>query len=288
MLSFIRELLKLGNRRGLAKAPSKEEIECLRRDFPNAEEAIDEVERAAALAWMTPDGWFRMSPLLVWGPPGVGKTAFLQTLAKSLHVPFRRFDIATLSMGSELFGLSLSWSTGRAGALYGLLSDSHVMNPVVMLDEIDKAAGNGNAPVIPSLLALLEPETSRTFRDEAIPVALDASQVIWCASGNDSHLLSGPLRSRFNEVRIERPEGEAAVRVAGSIYRSLCTAAPWGKKFPKEIDRGLALSLANGTPREMSRQLAVAFGQAALSRRTYLKAEDFPKPPKSRNRMGFL
>jgi ATP-dependent Lon protease len=284
----IRDLLKRGNRRGLAKAPSKEAIDCLRRDFPNAAEAIDEVERAAALAWMTPDGWFRMSPLLIWGEPGVGKTAFLQALAVCLNVPFRRHDVGALTIGAELFGLSLSWSTGRTGDIFNLLSEGTVMNPVILLDELDKAAGNDNSPVIPPLLSLLEPETSRSFRDEAIPLALDASHVVWCASGNDHRLMSGPLRSRFNEVKIERPEGEAAVQVAGSIYRSLCKASPWGKKFPAEIDRDLAKSLASHTPRQMMRLLTVAFGQAALRGRTYLKLDDFPTPPKSKGRMGFV
>lgn len=284
----IRELLKRGNRRGLAKAPTKEAINRLRHDFPNAWAAIDEVERAAALAWMTPDGWFRMSPLLIWGEPGVGKTAFLQELALCLQVPFRRQDVGALTMGAELFGLSLSWSTGRTGDMFNMLSESAVMNSVVLLDEIDKAGGNDNSPVIPPLLSLLEPETSRSFRDEAIPLALDASHVIWCASGNDHRLMSGPLRSRFNEVKIERPEGEAAVQVAGSIYRSLCKASPWGKMFPAEIDRELAKSLASSTPRQMSRLLTVAFGQAALKGRTYLKPEDFPTPAKSKSRMGFV
>lgn len=284
----IRDLVARGNRRGLAKAPLAEAIQRLRYDFPNASDAIDEVERAAALARMTPDGWFHMAPLLIWGPPGIGKTAFLQALARCLHVPFRRFDIGTTSMGGQLFGLSLSWATGHMGDIYRLLAESPFLNPVVLLDEIDKASGNDNAPVVPSLLSLLEPETSRTFRDEAIPLAMDASQVVWCASGNDHLLMSEPLRSRFNEVRMERPVGEAAIEVADSIYRSLRKASPWGRFFPESLDRNLALLLASTTPREMSRRLTIAFGQAALNGRTYLKAEDFPPPSKSKRRMGFM
>jgi ATP-dependent Lon protease len=284
----LRDIVKRGNRRGLAAAPSKEAIENLRRDFPNASAAIDEVERAAALAWMTPDGWFRMSPLLIWGPPGVGKTAFLQALARCLGVPFKRFDIGTTSMGGQLFGLSLSWSTGHVGDIFRMLAESPCLNPVVLLDEVDKAGGNGNAPVIPPLLALLEKETSRSFRDEAVPLAMDASQIVWFAAGNERHHMSRPLQSRFNEVRMERPDGEAAVRVAESIYRSLRADNPWGKRFPEELDRPMALILASRTPREMSRALSIAFGEAARQGRTYLKVDDFPMPLKPRTRMGFL
>lgn len=286
--SVIRKMLKKGNRRALAKAPSQDAIDRLRREFPNAEHAADQVERAAALSRLTDNGFFQMPPLLMWGDPGVGKTAFMQALARCLGVPSRRFDIGALSMGGQLFGLSLGWSTGRVGDMFNLLIESLYLNPVVLLDEVEKAGGNSNAPVIPGLLALLEKETSGSYRDEAIDLGLNASHVIWCAAGNDSQLMSRALRSRFIETTIERPEGEDAVRVANSIYRSLRAASPWGKLFPAELDRSIALALANYTPRGMSQRLTEAFGEAAVQGRTHLRISDFPAPPKSRRRMGFL
>ena len=286
--SVIQTIVKRGNRRDLAKAPSQEAIDLLRRDFPNAEDVIDQIERAAALSRLTPDGFFQMPPTLLWGDPGVGKTAFMQAVARCLGVPFRRFDIGALSMGGQLFGLSLGWSTGRTGDIFRMLTESEYLNSVALLDEVEKAGGNSNAPVIPGLLALLEKETSRTYRDEAIDLALNASHLVWFAAGNERHQMSRALRSRFIETRIERPEGEGAVRVANSIYRSLRTAFPWGRLFPEELDRAMALRLANFTPREISQMLTVAFGEAAVQGRTYLKEVDFPKAPKPRPRMGFL
>ena len=284
----IRKILKRGNRRALAKAPAQEVIDRLRRDFPNAEHAIDQVQRAAALSRLTDNGFFQMPPLLMWGNPGVGKTAFMQALARCMGVPFRRVDIGALTMGGQLFGLSLGWATGRTGDIFNMLTDSAYLNPIILLDEVEKAGGNSNAPVIPGLLALLEKETSCSYRDEAIDLALNASHVIWCAAGNDSHLMSRALRSRFVETTIERPEGEDAVRVACSIYRSQRAAFPWGKLFPAELDRSIALALANFTPRDISLRLTEAFGEAAVQGRTYLRITDFPAPPKSRRRIGFL
>lgn len=286
--SIIRKILKRGNRRALAKAPAQEAIDRLRRDFPNAEHAIDQVQRAAALSRLTDDGFFQMPPLLMWGVPGVGKTAFMQALARCMGVPFRRHDIGALSMGGQLFGLSLGWATGRTGDIFNMLTESAFLNPVVLLDELEKAGGNSNAPVIPGLLALLEKETSGSYRDEAIDLALNAGHVIWCAAGNDQHLMSHALRSRFVETTIERPEGEDAVRVANSIYRSLRAASPWGRLFPEELDRSMALALTNFTPRDISQRLTEAFGEAAVQGRTYLRISDFPAPPKLRPRMGFL
>ena len=286
--SVIRKLLKLGNRRELAKAPAQQAIDILREKFPNATDAIDHVDRAAALSRLTPDGYFQMPPILLLGDPGVGKTAFLQALSECLAVPFRRFDVGSLSMGGQLFGLSLGWSTGRAGDIFNMLCDSPVMNPVAFLDEVEKAGGNPNAPVVPGLLALLERETSKSFRDEAIDLAMNASHVVWTAAANYRHLMSQPLQSRFVQTRIERPEGEGAIRVASSIYGSLRNASPWGRLFPVELERGLACMLANYVPRQMAQMLTIAFGQAALDGRTYLKADDFPPQPKPKSRMGFL
>lgn len=286
--SVIRKLLKNGNRRSLATAPTQNAIDQLRKDFPNAAEAIDHVDRAAALCRLTPDGSFQMPPLLLHGEPGVGKTAVLQALAKCLGVPYKRFDIGCLSMGGQLFGLSLGWATGRPGDIFNMVSESPCMNPVALLDELEKAGGNANAPVIPGLLALLEKETSRSYRDEAIDLPLNASCINWFGAANDRHLMSRPLQSRFVSARIERPEGDDAIRVAGSIYRSLRRASPWGARFPEELDRAMAILLARFTPRETSQQLMMAFGVAALQGRTYLKTADFPPMPPSRPRMGFI
>jgi ATP-dependent Lon protease len=285
--STFRALVEKGNRRQLAPAPSPDEISHLRQRFPNATELIDLVDRAASLSRLTPEQYFQIDPVLVCGPAGVGKTAVLQAVAGCLGVPFKRFDLAALSMGSELFGLSFGWATGHPGEIFRLLAESAFMNPVIVLDEIEKAYGNHNAPVLPGLLTLLEHETSRSFRDEAMKVAFDASRITWFATANEPDLLSLPLRSRFVEVRIERPDGEDAVMVASSIYASIRKRAPWGRQFPDILDRPLALVLASHSPREMSRLLNQAFGEAARCGRTFLKREDFPPPRRQRRSIGF-
>jgi ATP-dependent Lon protease len=169
-----------------------------------------------------------------------------------------------------------------------MLIESPWMNPVAMFDELDKACGNQNALVVPGLLTLLERETSRSFRDEAVKLPIDASQVCWFATANDLRQMSGPLRSRFVEVRIDRPEGEAAITVAMSIYASIRRKAGWGHKFPEELDRSIACRLAGCVPREMSRRLGLAFGEAARQGRCYLLPDDLPQPVPQRRRVGFI
>ncbi|MCX7180543.1 MAG: AAA family ATPase, partial [Proteobacteria bacterium] len=285
----ISDLMILGNRRGLATAPSIEQIKDLRVHFPNAGEVLDMIERAAALSRLSPSNFFALSPLLILGDPGVGKSAFLQALAKCLSAPFQRIDIATLSTGCQLFGTSLTWGTGRTGEIFNLLANSPVLNPLIFLDEIEKAHGNYYSPILPALLSLLEPETSKAFRDEAIPLSLNAQHVLWVAAANELDEMSAPLLSRFNVVRIYRPEGEAAVTVAGLIYQAIRQDNPWGRRFPDQLDRPVALRLARWIPREMSRLIKHAFGTAALAGRTHLIKADVPVPVvKAEHRCGFV
>ncbi len=282
-------LVASGNRRALAPAPSVEQVADLRRRFPNAAEVVDVIERSAALSRLSPNQAFEMPPMLILGEPGVGKTAIAQALARILDTSFLRIDIGTLSSGSQLFGTSLSWSTGGTGQIFNLLAASRCANPMAFLDELDKAQGNSNAPVIPPLLSLLEQETSRSFRDEAIQLALNASQVIWVATANDHRLLSSPLLSRFTVVEMWRPEGEASLTVAREVYLAILRRERWGKAFPLELDQAVLQRLAEWTPREMVRWVKLACGEAARCGRCFIQPGDIPEPSRQeRRRPGFV
>ncbi len=284
----LRSIAAKGDRRGLAKAPTNDQLLALRRRFPNASEVMDVIDRAAALSRLSPQQYFEMQPLLIAGDPGVGKTAVVQAIAETIKVSFLRIDIATLSTGSQLFGTSLTWSTGRTGAIYNRLAEVPEINPVLFLDELDKASGNYQSPVVPPLLSLLEQETSRCFRDEAIPIALNASNILWFATANDLQEISAPLLSRFTIVEMQRPKGEEAITVAREIYRAICKRSSWGKAFPHEPDRSVLQQLEEWTPRDMSRLLRRAFGEAAREGRTFLLVSDIPRKPSNAKRsVGF-
>lgn len=288
IINHLKKLVEAGDRRDLAKAPNLDALAAIRAKFPHAGELMDHVERAAALARLDPQGYFSMPPLLIYGEPGIGKTAIAQELARVLAVPFKRFDIGAMSMGGDLFGLSFGWSTGHVGGIYNLLSESQVMNPVAVLDEIDKAGKISNQPVVPGLLTLLEAETSRTYKDEALPIGLDASCVVWFATANDLANISAPLRSRFIEVGIERPKGAHSIAVARSIYRAIRAEAIWGRFFPSEISDSLAEQLAHLVPREMKRVLLAALGEAARAGRLEILDRDLLLRPNRKIRAGFI
>lgn len=259
----IENSFKLGNRRNLAKAPSIKVIKQLRDGYPNFSEAIDIIDGACALSHLSENGYLHISPLLLLGPPGIGKTAFVQSLSKFIGVHFSRIDIGTSSSAAILAGLSLTWGSGRCGEIFNLLTESEYLNPIVMLDEIDKAVGNYAAPIEPILLSLLESESSSSFKDEAIQLKMNAAHIIWIATANYKEQISAPLLSRFSVVEIQPPDNEQSKQIVKNIYKNFRNNNSWGSRFNDEIDDEVVAKLSLTTPRIASKLLLQGFGNAA-------------------------
>lgn len=287
---LLSDLAKSGNRKNLAGPPPEEALSNLRRDFPNFGEAIDQIEYAAALSRMADKDWFQMQPLLLLGPPGVGKTAFAQAFANILNIYFRRIDVGTMSTGSVLAGLSLGWGSGHVGEVFKTITTSQTANPLIMLDEVDKMGGHYMAPMEPLMLSLLEKESSATFRDEALLLRVNCSRILWIATANDLNNMSEPLKSRFNIVNVQAPSKEHLPNVLRSIYRKILQANPWGHKFANKLDDAVIERLSTYSPRQASNVLLTALGKAAVNGNKAINPIDIATCDSevSKIRMGFL
>ncbi len=262
--SLLRDINKHGNRKQIAKAPGIFYIESLRNRFPNFQQAIDQIAAATALSKISEHQNFVMKPLLLLGPAGVGKTAFCQAVAKIIDVPFKRIDIAQATTNAILSGLSLSWSTGHIGEILKYLTTSPVINPILLFDEIDKASGNYRHQVEPTLLTLLEAESSRSFKDEAMQLSINCEHMIIFATANDASQMSQPLLSRFDVVNIRKPnQGEMKV-IIQNMYEDYLNKNAWGKSFHPTLSEKVINLLIEHTPRRIKAILQAAFGKAAL------------------------
>lgn len=229
--------------------------------------------------------------VLLVGEAGIGKTEAARWLAERLSLPFRVFDMASAQTGSPLSGSEAFWSNSRPGDLFELLAYQTVINPVVVLDELDKASADGDRfdPFAP-LHNLLETRSARSFVDLSIrDFAIDASHINWIATANSIASIPTPILSRMTVLHIDAPAADQLKQIAGSIYRRLRDGATWGQHFPETLSAELGDVLTNQSPRTLVRAITRAFGAAARDGRCQLQVADVLLPASERHKgIGFL
>ena len=184
----------------------------LRTEFPWMAEANARIGAAIALSKMG-QGWFRIRPLLLVGPPGIGKTRWARRVADIVGVPFAWISFAGLNNSMPISGADRGWATGRPGLAAMMIARFYVANPILLIDEIDKAAGGSqNGDPLSALLPLLESETARQFADNYLLGNLDLSAVSWILTANSIDSLPNALLSRVAVLRTPRPSEREAMR----------------------------------------------------------------------------
>ena len=284
--SSLNRIAELGSRRCIAQVPDAGALDGLDRDFPHCQEATGLIRRYVALARRTVDGALKVPNLLLSGPPGVGKTAYVTALARALGLRFVSIDVPMLSADFSMSGLDPSYSSAKPGLVFDAL-DGACIAPIVMLDEIDKLPRTGDA-ALGCLHALLEPPTAARFTDAAIGLPVDASHIAWMATCNDADLVAPALRSRFQEVAIPAPSPAQMPAVIDSVHRQLRARSAWSASFRPNQDEADIGALRTLTPRELRLGLEQAYAQAAEAERDHLMPEDIPRAqPTTRRSIGF-
>jgi len=276
--SILSRLNELGRFRSFTPAVAAEEVLALKQPFPNFSKVLEEIAAHLALARLAGEDEAPLAfpPILLVGPPGVGKTYFAHQLCETLGAHFNETSLNSNSAGFILSGLDMGWSSGKPGLVFRTLMESSVANPFILLDEIDKANRPGSAcdPLGP-LYGLLEPHMAKRFRDEATTLSMDASHILWVATANDVDSIPEPLLSRMTVFEIPFPSAEQTATLAHTVWGKLRHNTIWGPRMHEKISDGIIECLRGKSPRDLAKLLTRAAGRAAIDRRHILSQADF-------------
>lgn len=271
--STYERMIKAGGDRFAVKPASLPDMDVLYEGLPNFSDVLDDVRKQLALCVGTEDR-LEMTPMLLLGAPGIGKTHFAKRLSALLGTGYGFVGMSSLTAGWILSGASSQWKNAKPGKVFETLVHGDYANPVIVVDEIDKAGGDAQYDPLGALYTLLEHDTAREFIDEFAEVPIDAGDVIWVATANDARSIPEPILNRMNVYEIAAPDAEGARRIAGAIYSEIRESHQWGAAFPSVLDDDALDRVAAISPREMRRALLSAFGTARLAKRDAIVADD--------------
>ena len=285
--SVYEKMLRLGGQRFTVKPSALPVMERLFEELPNFTAVLEDIRKHLALCIDSEDS-VELPPMLLLGEPGIGKTHFARRIAQLLGTGFGFVPMSSLTAGWVLSGASSQWKNAKPGKVFDTFLNGDYANPVIVVDELDKASADGQYDPLGALYELLEIETASRFVDEFVELPIDASGAVWLATANDAARIPEPLLSRLNVYEIEPPDAEGSARIAATIYREIRGAHDWGRQFPETPSAAALEKLASLPPREMRRALHSAFGNAKLAGRSEVSADDLQDPRAGRRqRIGF-
>lgn len=149
-----------------------------------------------------------LKPIIIEGKPGIGKSYYMSTLANLLNLPYVSYKASGRTEFLDFTGNSSNWGDSKPSLMTNLILNYNILNPLVIVDELDKTLSNKNGDLQSSLLSLIDKNEAKQYFDPYLSHNVDFSHINWIFTINDKSKINSFLLDRINVIKVEEPKEE--------------------------------------------------------------------------------